>query len=144
MGRQPGTKCPSDLQLVCRLKGLPRLLCDHADKIFLDDYLHNAWNAPNGSVLDADERCADGRRPHNLAVHHAGYAHVVDELELTGDHCRDLLARHRLSKDRPFTRMFSFGGRVERNAECPTSDQFGIGDALGGVCLRADHTVFHA
>src|SRR5262245_3089013 len=40
--------------------------------------------------------------------------------------------------------MLSFRARVERNAECLTSDQFGVANTLGRVCFHADYTVLRS
>ena len=122
------------------LHRLPRLLGDDADEVLLDDDLHDAGHAANRALVDAHQRGADGRRPHDAAVQHAGHAHVVHELELAGHHRGHVDAGHRRAEHGPLAgrlspRPSASSGRLNFSS----ADELAVGHTLrAGSVFDAD------
>ncbi|OGU01959.1 MAG: hypothetical protein A2W29_14015 [Gemmatimonadetes bacterium RBG_16_66_8] len=129
LARQPDTTRPAGLEGSRGLDRLPRLLRDHADEIPPDDHLDESRDAANRSFVHADQRGAHLRRPDDSAVQHARHTHVVHELELPGDHGRELHTWDGRAQHGPLTRMPAPGVRVERDVELPAADQLAVADA---------------
>ena len=82
----------------------------------------------HGAFVDADQRGADGGRTHHAAVQHSGKAHVVDVLELAGDHGRHVGTADGLAEDGPLAGGFALGLLIEREVEFLAADQLAVGD----------------
>ena len=139
MARQTGASFPCGLQAFRRLNRLPGLLGDDADEVLPDDDLQQARHVPHRALIHADERGTHARRPHHPAVHHAWHPYVVDELELSRGHCRQIDTPDRLPEHGPLARMLSLRAGAEQEVERSSADELAEADALRCIRLRADH-----
>ena len=118
---------PRHAQAIGDLHRLPWLLGDDTDEVVPDDHFHEARHVAHGAFVDAVTVAPRRWRPHDAPVQHARHAHVVHELELTGDHRVHVDARHRCAEHGPFTRVPALRLRIEPDVEAPAADELAVG-----------------
>ena len=132
---------PRRRQLARRLHGRPLAVGHHGQEVRLAHDLPQSLDPAHRRLVDAPKLGADGRRPHDARVEHAGHPHVLHVPPLAGDLRRDVDARHRRTNDGVLAGALERRGLVDLQVELAIPDELAVGDALSRIGLDANHAV---